>query len=56
MPMNNEQPISREEHNKTMMIENLVWEVAKILEPNSYIEPSKVIKAKDNLIKNLAEE
>lgn len=36
--------MSREEHNKSVMIENLVWEIAKIVSPNSYIEPKKVKK------------
>jgi len=47
--------MSREEHNKMAMIDNLVWDVAKILIPNSFIDPKKVEKAKFNLIKSLTE-
>jgi len=47
--------VSREEHNKMEKIENLVWEVAKILSPNAYLEPKIIKKAKQNLIKNLTE-
>jgi len=47
--------MSREEHNKMAMIDNLVWEVAKILIPSSFIEPKKVAEAKSNLIKSLTE-
>ncbi len=47
--------MSREEHNKMAMIDNLVWEVAKILIPNSFIDPERVAKAKHNLIKSLTE-
>jgi len=48
--------MSREEHNKMAMVENLVWEIAKILSPNSYIEPKKVSKAKETLLAILTEE
>ncbi len=47
--------MSREEHNKMAMIDNLVWEIAKILIPNSFIDPKKVAEAKSNLIKCLTE-
>ncbi len=47
--------MSREEHNKMAMIDNLVWEIAKILMPNSFIDPKKVAEAKSNLIKSLTE-
>jgi len=47
--------MSREEHNKMAMIDNLVWEIAKILIPNSYIDPTRVAEAKSNLIKSLTE-
>jgi len=47
--------MSREEHNNMAMIDNLVWEIAKILIPNSFIDPKKVEKAKSNLIKSLTE-
>lgn len=47
--------MSKEEHNKMTMIENLVWEAAKILLPNSYIDPKKITKAKENLLAALNE-
>jgi len=47
--------MSREEHNKMAMIDNLVWEIAKILTPNSFIDPKRVAEAKSNLIKSLTE-
>ena len=47
--------MSKEEHNKMAMIENLIWEAAKILLPNSYIDPKKIIKAKENLLDSLNE-
>ena len=34
--------ISREQFEKSSKVENLIWEIAKILEPNSYIEPRKI--------------
>jgi len=42
--------MSREEHNKIAKIENLVWEIAKILQPDSYIENQKIEKAKKTLL------
>lgn len=45
--------MSKEEHNKMANIENLVWEAAKILFPNSYIDPKKIAKAKENLLDSL---
>ena len=47
--------MSKEEHNKMAMVENLVWEAAKIILPNSYIDPKKVTKAKENLLAALNE-
>ena len=47
--------MSRDEHNKLSKIENLVWEAAKIIKPNSYIEPAKVEKAKEALLRILKE-
>ena len=44
----------KEEHNKKMMIENLIWEIAKLQKPDSYIEPQIVKKAKEEIIKILA--
>jgi len=48
--------LSREEHNKSAKIENLVWEIANIVTPNSYIDPKKIKKAKESLLKILNEE
>lgn len=45
----------REIHEKMAMIENLIWEIARIMEPNSYINPEKIKKARDNLLKILNE-
>ena len=35
------------------MIENLVWEIAKILNKDQYIDPKKITVAKDTIIKLL---
>ena len=48
--------MSREQHNKMAMIENLVWEVAKILSPNSYIDPKKVANAQKTLVEILTKD
>ena len=34
--------MSKEEHNKISKIENLIWEIAQILNPNSLIEKEKI--------------
>jgi len=47
---------SKEEHEKITMIENYVWEIAKLVKPNSYINPETVKKAKETLIKILEKE
>jgi len=52
---NNSKLASRQENDKMAMIENLVWEIAKILEPNSHISPHKIKEAKDNLLSILKE-
>ena len=44
-------PSDRELHDKMAMIENLIWEIAKIVEPNSYIDPEKIKRAKDTILK-----
>lgn len=41
----------KEEHNKKMMIENLIWEIMKLQKPNSYIDPQIVKKTKEHIIK-----
>lgn len=43
--------MSKEEHNKMAKVENLIWEIAEILEPNSLIDTKKIKKAKENLLK-----
>ena len=53
MTLSNASKITREEHNKTSIIENHLWEIAKMLEPNSYIEPSKIQKIKEYVISTL---
>lgn len=47
--------ITREEHEKNAMIENLIWEIAKIREPKQFINPDKIQKAKASLISILNE-
>ena len=47
--------MSREEHNKIAKIENLIWEIANTVEPNSIIDHTKIQKAKDDLIKLFSE-
>ena len=43
----------KEDHNKIAKIENLVWEIAQILHPNSLIKKEKIEEAKKNLLKIL---
>ena len=42
--------MSKEEHNKIAKIENLIWEIAQTLHPNSLIENEKIEKAKKDLL------
>jgi len=42
--------MSREEHERNATIENLVWEAAKKIKPNSYINPKIIKKATADLI------
>jgi len=51
MTDNNAFPSDRELHDKMAIIENLIWEIAKIMETNSYIAPEKIKHAKDALLK-----
>ena len=46
--------MSREKHNKMANIDNLVWEIAKILTPDSYIDPEKVKVAKTKVVEILS--
>lgn len=45
--------LSRDEHNKSAKIENLIWEIAKLNQPNSYIDPKKIQASKEILLKFL---
>jgi hypothetical protein len=40
----------KKDHNKIAKIENLVWEIAQILYPNSIIEKEKIEEAKKCLL------
>ena len=42
--------MSKEDHNKIAKIENLIWEIAQILYPNSLIEQEKIEEAKKSLL------
>lgn len=42
--------MSKDEHNKIAKVENLIWEIAKILQPNEYVEKSKIEDAKQTLL------
>ena len=42
--------MSKEEHNKIVKIENLIWEIAQILHPHSLIQKEKIEKAKKDLL------
>ena len=45
--------MSKNEHNQTFKIENLIWEIAEILQPNCIIEDKKIEEAKKNFTNNL---
>ena len=40
----------KKDHNKIAKIENLVWEIAQILHPNSLIKKEKIEEAKKCLL------
>ncbi len=42
--------MSKLEHNKIAKIENLIWEIAQLIQPNSYIEKENIEKAKKDLL------
>ncbi len=42
--------MSKLEHNKIAKIENLIWEIAQLIQPNSYIEKDNIEKAKKDLL------
>ncbi len=39
----------QEEHNRNAKIENLIWDIAKIIQPNSIVKKEKIDEAKQNL-------
>jgi len=41
--------MSKDEHNKIAKVENLIWEIAEILQPNCVIEDKKIEEAKKTL-------
>ena len=43
--------MSKEEHNKIAMVENLIWDISRILQPNSIIELDKIEEAKKVILK-----
>ena len=43
--------MSREEHNKIAKIDNLIWEMAEIIQPNSFIKKEDIEKAKNEMLK-----
>jgi hypothetical protein len=43
--------MSKDEHNKIAKVENLIWEIAQTLNPDSIIEKEKIKKAKEDLQK-----
>ena len=47
--------MSREEHERNTTIENLVWEAAKKIKPDSYINPNIIKKATADLISTFQE-
>ena len=42
--------MDRKEHEIDAKITNLIWETAKILNPDSYIEPEIIEKAKKEIV------
>lgn len=42
--------MSKEEFNQNAKIENLIWEIAKLLNPDQFIEKSKIEQAKNTLL------
>ena len=47
--------LQKEKHNTNAMIENKIWEIAKILNPDSYLDYKKISSAKENLLQILQE-
>jgi hypothetical protein len=42
--------MSKEEFNQNAKIENLIWEIAKLLNPDQFIEKGKIEQAKNTLL------
>ena len=42
--------MSKEEHNKIAKVENLIWEIAETLQPNSPVDTKKINEAKQTLL------
>jgi len=40
----------KEEHNKMAKVENLIWEIAETLQPNSLVDTKKIEEAKQTLL------
>lgn len=38
------------EHDKIAHVENLIWEISKILQPNSIIDPKLIENAKQSIL------
>ena len=47
--------MDRNEHTKNSKIENHIWEIAKILNKNRYVEPKIIDEAKSLILKILKE-
>ena len=45
--------MEREDHTKNAKIENHIWEIARILNKNNYVEHKIIEEAKDALMKIL---
>ena len=45
--------MNRKEHEADAKIVNLIWEIAKIVNPDTYIEPKTIQKAKMEVINML---
>ncbi len=43
-------PSTRDHLNRSNMIENYLWEIAKAIYPGRFIDPDVVNKAKENLL------
>jgi hypothetical protein len=46
---------AKEQLNEINMVENLIWEIVKIMMPNSYIDPQKIQEIKTYITSVLKE-